>query len=158
VKKFSFQLETLLQHRRLQEESELQKLAKIHLAIQQAQRLKDTLKAVLADHRHMLAQQNGGRINLDLVRHLTLYLEKVDHDIIQVSHLLSRLEEDKRIQLDRLKEAQKQTEVIEKLRSKSLNRHEREVRAMEQKLLDELSVTQYRREGKQDLPTRKSDS
>ncbi len=158
MKKFSFKLETLLQYRKLQEESELQKLAKIHLAIQQAQRLKDTLKSVLADHRQMLAQQGRGRIDLDLVRHLTRYLEKVDHDIIQVSHLLSRLEEDKRIQLDRLKQAKKQTEVIEKLKGKSLDRYERDVRVMEQKLLDELSVTQYRREGKQDLPTRKSDS
>ena len=158
MKKFSFHLEAVLQHRKLQEDTEQQKLTKIHLAIQQAQQLKEALKEVIADHRQMLAQQVKGKIDLDKVRHLTLYLEKVDQDIVQVSHVLSRLEEDKRIQLEKLKQAKKRTDVIEKLKDRSLNRYEREAKAMEQKLLDELSVTQYGQNGKQNLPIRKSNS
>lgn len=158
MKKFSFHLEAVLRHRKLQEDTEQQKLVKIHLAIQQAQQLKEALKAVVAEHRQMLAQQVRGKIDLDKVRHLTLYLEKVDQDIVQVSHVLSRLEEDRRIQLEKLKEAKKQTEVIENLKGKSLNRYEREAKAMEQKLLDELSVTQYGLSNKQNLPIRKSNS
>lgn len=158
MKKFSFHLEAVLQHRKLQEDTEQQKLVKIHLAIQQAQRLKEALKAVVTDHRQMLAQQVRGKIDLDQVRHLTLYLEKVDQDIVQVSHVLSRLEEDKRIQLEKLKQAKKRTDIIEKLKGKSLNRYEKEAKAMEQKLLDELSVTQYGQNGKQNLPIRKSNS
>jgi flagellar protein FliJ len=158
VKKFSFQLEAVLRHRKLQEDTEQQKLVKIHLAIQQTQQLKEALKAVVAEHRQMLSQQFRGKIDLDQVRHLTLYLEKVDQDIVQVSHVLSRLEEDRRIQLNKLKEAKKQTEVIENLKGKSLNRYERETKALEQKLLDELSVTQYGLGNKQNLPIRKSSS
>jgi len=158
VKKFSFHLESVLQHRRLREDTEHQKLAKIHLAIQQAHELKKSINAMASDHRRMLAQQASGRINIDYIRHLTLYLEKLDRDLIQVSHLLSRLEEDKRLQLEKLKEAKKQTDIMEKLKNKSLNRYEKEAKAMEQKLLDELSVTQYGQDEKQNLPTRKSDS
>jgi flagellar protein FliJ len=158
VKKFSFHLEAVLRHRKLEEDTEEQKLVKIHLAIQQAQQFKEALKAVVADHRQMLGQQATGKIDLDQVRHLILYLEKADQDIIQVSHVLSRLEEDKIVQLEKLKEAKKRTDVIEKLKGKSLNRHEREAMAMEQKLLDELSVTQYGQNAKQNLPTRKSNS
>jgi len=158
VKKFSFHLEAVLRHRKLQEDTEEQKLVKIHLAIQQAQQLKEALKAVISDHRHMLTQQVRGRIDLDKVRHLTLYLEKVDQDIVRVSHVLSRLEEDRRAQIQKLKQAKMQTEVIENLKGRSLNRYEKEAKAMEQKLLDELSVTQYGQNSKQNLPIRKSNS
>jgi flagellar export protein FliJ len=158
VKKFSFHLEAVLRHRKLQEDTEQQKLVKIHLAIQQAQQLKEALRAVVAEHRQMLTQQVRGRIDLDKVRHLNLYLEKVDEDIVQVSHVLSRLEEDRRIQIEKLKEAKKQTEVIENLKGKSLCRYEKEAKAMEQKLLDELSVTQYGVSNKHNLPIRKSNS
>lgn len=158
MKKFSFHLEAVLRHRKLQEDAEQQKLVKIHRSIQQAQQLKEALKAVVVEHRQMLCQQVRGKIDLDKVRHLTRYLEKVDQDIVQVSHVLSRLEEDRRIQLEKLKEAKKQTEVIENLKGKSLSRYERETKALEQKLLDELSVTQYGFGNKQNLPIRKSNS
>ena len=140
------------------EDTEHQKLAKIHLAIQQAQELKESLTAIASDHRRMLAQQASGRINIDYVRHLTLYLEKLERDLMQVSHLLSRLEEDKRLQLEKLKEAKKQTDIMEKLKNKDLSRYEKETKAMEQKLLDEISVTQYGQDKKQNLPSRKSNS
>jgi flagellar export protein FliJ len=74
---------------------------------------------------------------------------------------LLKLEQDRVAQLSRVLEARKGREMVEKLRDDSLSEYKKETQALEQKMLDDLSATQFGRLDKQDLPgasssTRKS--
>jgi flagellar FliJ protein len=158
MKKFSFNLESVLVHRKLLEDNERQRMLKIHFAILQAQQLRDNLRNESAEYRRLLGKQGEGTVDIDHIRHLTVYLEKLDQDMIQISHILSKLEEDKRLQVEKLLQAKKKREMVEKLKEKKHSAHIKEAMDMEQKLLDELSVAQYELRDEQNLPTEKSNS
>ena len=66
---------------------------------------------------------------------------------------LFKLEQDRLAQLSRVLEARKGRDVVEKLRDESFSEYNKETQALERKVIDELSVTQFGRADKQDLPT-----
>ena len=68
-----------------------------------------------------------------------------------------KLEEEKRMQSERLVQARKKREILEKLREKGIDSHQRELREVEQKLLDELSTVKFARRYGQDLPSEKAE-
>jgi flagellar export protein FliJ len=95
---------------------------------------------------------------MDEVRTLAAYLEKLQTELDRTSQTLVKLELERSRQVASLLEARKEREVVEKLREGRLSDYKRETQVLEQKMLDDLSAAQFGRSGKQDLPTRKSDS
>jgi len=65
-------------------------------------------------------------------------------------------EQDRLAQLSRVLEARKGREMVEKLKDNSLSVYKKETQALEQKMLDDLSATQFGRLDKQNLPTASS--
>jgi flagellar export protein FliJ len=143
MKKFSFNLEPVLGYRKLNEESEQQKLQSIEATIQKAQQVQTNLHGEIARYSRMLAARSGGTIDIQLAKNSAAYLERLQQDALKVAHVLSKLEEDKRKQLDKLVRARKAREVVEKLREKKLVLHEKDALRTEQKLLDEVSAERF---------------
>jgi flagellar FliJ protein len=158
MKRFSFNLESVLNHRKLLEEREQEKLSKIHQALLLAQNQREKLRLEIEDCRHLMAKEQKGVIDLDKIRHLASYMEKLELEIVQLSHHILRIETEKQRQMELLVEARKQREIVDKLKEKRLATYEREGRELEQKLLDELSVVQFKHQGAKKLPGEESNS
>ena len=156
MKKFTFSLEAVLDYRKLLEEKEQEKLRKINQAILQAQHDLNLLRNEIDDCREMVISCQKGIIDIDKIRHLAAYIEKLEFEVIQLTLHISQLEKEKVEQLEKVVQARRRREVVDKLKEKKLSYYEREAREMEQKLLDELSIVNFRHGDVQELPGEKS--
>jgi flagellar export protein FliJ len=80
------------------------------------------------------------------------YLQKLEKEIYQILIHLARLNEDKRVQSEKLVEVRKKREILDKLKEKSFANFQYELKGMEQKLLDELVTERYGLQDEQKLP------
>jgi flagellar FliJ protein len=158
MKQFSFNLESVLNHRKLLEELEEQKLNKINQSILEMEDLRRRMREESAECRNLLHKPTPGEIDVEQMRHLVVYLNKLDQEIHQSTLLLNRLEEDRRKQSENLIEARKKREILEKLKDKSFSQYQSELKGMEQKLLDELVTERFGFGDEQNLPGSKANS
>lgn len=143
MNKFSFGLDSVLVYRKLVEDREQQKLHVIQASIHEAKQLQQTLRADIHRHLSMLAPKENDPIDILLLRNLASYVGKLQADLAKTTHLITRLEEDESVQLDKLLRARQAREIVEKLKEKKFAIHEKELLVMEQKLLDEGSATRF---------------
>jgi flagellar export protein FliJ len=153
MKQFSFKLDSVLNYRKLVEDGEEQKLRSIQAAIFDLQKTRDDLKAKIELSSRTLQERSCGTVDIEHIRSVTIYLEKLQAEMMRTVKGLFKLEQDRMAQLSRVLEARKGREIVEKLRDASFGEYKKETRALEQKVLDDLSVTQFGRIDKQDLPT-----
>ena len=152
MKKFSFNLQSVLDHRLLLEEREQEKLIKIQQAILLAECETQRVQDEIQRHRRVMAQVKPGKIDVDEMRHLGRYVEKLEGDVVTLAQRILKLENEKRQQAKELVEARRKREVLDNLKEKSLTGHERGVRVMEQKLLDELTAMKFKPADEKSLP------
>ncbi len=152
MKRFSFNLEAVLNHRKLLEELEEQKLNKIFSSIRDLESLLKRMLHEAEECRKTLHKPTPGEINVVEMRQMVDYLQKLEQEIRQAQVHLSRLNEDRRIQSDKLVEARKKREILDKLKEKSFANFQYELKGMEQKLLDELVTERYGLQDEQNLP------
>jgi len=152
MRKFSFSLEAVLDYRRVLEEKEQEKLQKINQAIFQAQHSLNLLRNEIDDCRQMVVGCQKGIIDIDKIRHLVAYIEKLELEVIQLTLHIAQLDKEKAQQLEKVIQAKRRREVVDKLKEKKLAHYEREARELEQKLLDELAIVNFRHEDVQELP------
>ena len=155
MKQFSFKLEPVLAYRRLIEDGEEQKLRGIQAEILAAERVRQDLGTQIERCGRRLEERSNGVMDMDEIRVLTAYLDRLREEMLRTSQVLSKLEHDRTSQLANLLEARKDREVVERLKEDRLSDYMKESRALEQKMLDELSVTQFGRLHEQNLPTAK---
>ena len=161
MKQFSFRLDPVLAYRKLIEDNEEQKLHRIQAAILELQKTRDDLKNKIEVSARRLQEKSCGTIDIEHIRSVSAYLEKLQAEMMRAIKSLFKLEQDRIAQLSRVLDARKGREIVEKLRDDSFSEYKKETQALEQKMLDELSVTQFGRLSKQNLPggmssTRKS--
>ena len=152
MRKFSFSLEAVLDYRRVLEEKEQEKLQKINQAIFQAQHSLNLLRNEIDDCRQMVVGCQKGIIDIDKIRHLVAYIEKLELEVIQLTLHIAQLDKEKAQQLEKVIQAKRRREVVDKLKEKKLAHYEREARELEQKLLDELAIVNFRHEDVLELP------
>jgi flagellar FliJ protein len=158
MKKFDFRLEPVLNHRKLLLDLEMEKMAKIRQSIQEVEDHIRFLTGEVRKCRDTLTKPGPGAIDVDELRMLALYMDKLEKDILANQYLLSSLEEDKRKQSEKLVEAKKKREVIENLKEKSFRNYQQDVKGMEQKLLDELVSVRHTGVNAQNLPDARKNS
>jgi flagellar protein FliJ len=156
MSKFLFSLEPVLNYRILVEEGEQQKLQSIDSALQKAQQAKLQLMQESSNTSRLLSTPQGSAIDIESLKNLAAYLKRLQSEIVQSSHIISKLEEDKRVQLDKLIEARKSREIVEKLKEKKINLHEKELQTLEQKLLDDVSAERFLQSSEHFLPAQRS--
>jgi flagellar FliJ protein len=152
MKRFSFNLTSVLNHRKLLEELEEQKLNKVLCSIFEGEMLRDKMLKEARECRSLLHKPNPGEIDVDELRQMVVYLQKLEQEIHQCLLLLARLQEDRRIQSEKLVEARKKREILEKLKEKSFAHYQTELKGLEQKLLDELATERFGFTVEQNLP------
>jgi len=145
VKQFNFKLEPVLAYRRLIEDGEEEKLRGIQAAILKTQQTREDLDTQIELCGKNLEERSQGTIDMDEIRTVTRYLDKLREELVRTSQTLQKLEQDRKAQLATLLEARKDREVVEKLREDRLSDYKKETKAIEQKWLDELSTTQFGR-------------
>jgi len=145
VKQFDFKLEPVLAYRRLIEDGEEEKLRGIQAAILKTQQTRENLDTQIELCGKNLDQRSQGPIDMDEIRTVTRYLDKLREELVRTSQTLQKLEQDRKAQLATLLDARKDREVVEKLREDRLSDYKKETKAIEQKLLDELSTTKFGR-------------
>ena len=155
MKKFTFNLQSVLDHRLLLEEREQEKLLKIQQEITFAEASRQRLRNEIHELRLQTAQPEPGEVHVEKVLQVTRYVGKLEADVAALARKLAQLEEEQRSQSQVFLEARRKREVLENLKDKNLNQYQRELSAMEQKLLDELSAVKFAPQDEQNLPAGK---
>src|SRR6185436_15252700 len=131
-------LDPVLAYRKLVEDNEEQKLHRIQAAIVELQKVRDDLKTKIELSGRRLREQSCGTIDIEHIRSVSAYLEKLQAEMMRAVKALFKLEQDRLAQLSRVLEARKGREIMEKLRDDSFSEYKKETQALEQKMLDEL--------------------
>ncbi len=152
MKKFSFNLQSVLDHRLLLEEREQEKLFKIQQELAAAEVERQQLLEEIHLGRQRMAYPEPGEVKVDEIVQAARYVEKLEGSVAALAQKIAKLEDAKRLQAERLIEARRSREILEKLKEKSLARHGRDVQTMEQKLLDELTAVKFAPRDEQNLP------
>ncbi len=155
MKKFSFNLQSVLDHRLLLEEREQEKLLKIQQEIAFAEASRQRLRGEIHELRLQMAQPEPGEVHVEKVLQVTRYIGKLEADVAAFARKLAQLEKQKQSQSQVFLEARRKREVLENLKDKNLNQYQRELSAMEQKLLDELAAGKFTPQDEQNLPAGK---
>ena len=155
MKKFTFNLQSVLDHRLLLEEREQEKLLKIQEEIACAEASRQRLRSEIHELRLQMAQPEPGEVHVEKVLQVTRYVGKLEADVAALTRKLAQLEQEKRSQSQVFLEARRKREVLENLKDKNLSQYQRELSAMEQKLLDELSAVKFAPQDEQNLPAGK---
>jgi flagellar protein FliJ len=155
MKKFAFNLQSVLDHRLLLEEREQEKLLKILQEIVRTETGRRELGSEIEALRLRTAQPGPGEVHIEEVLQATRYIGKLEGQMAMLAQKIAHLEQRKRSQADALMEARRQREVLENLKEKYLAQHAYEAGVMEQKLLDDLAVVKFAHEDEQNLPAGK---
>jgi len=155
MKKFTFNLQSVLDHRLLLEEREQEKLLKIQQEIALAEAGRQRVRTEIHELRLQMAQPEPGEVHVEKVLQVARYVGKLEADVAALTRKLAQLEQEQRSQSQVFLEARRKREVLENLKDKNLSQYQRELSAMEQKLLDELSAVKFARQDEQNLPAGK---
>ena len=155
MKKFTFNLQSVLDHRLLLEEREQEKLLRIQQEIALAEASRQHLRNEIHELRLQMAQPEPGEIHVEKVLQVTRYVGKLEDDVTALARKIAQLERQKRVQSEAFLEARRNREVLETLKEKRLSKYERDASAMEQKLLDELAAVRFAPQDEQNLPAGK---
>src|SRR5262245_47956018 len=120
MKQFSFKLDPVLAYRKLVEDTEEQKLHAIQTAIFDLGKTRDELRTKIELSGRRLREQSSGAIDIEQIRSVSAYIDKLHAELLRTMKGLFKLEQDRLAQLSRVLEARKGREMVEKLRDDSL--------------------------------------
>ncbi|MDR7865456.1 MAG: flagellar export protein FliJ [Sporomusaceae bacterium] len=147
MRPFQFRLETLLKLRRMQEEQAQIKLAEATAQYVAEREALAALEAELADHVAEYRRTLSEPVTVAVLKMFRDYNDKLKGDIslqhIRVESAAHRRQEC----LAALEEAARARKLVEKLREKRLAQYQAEALLEEQKLLDELGLQAFVRNG-----------
>jgi flagellar FliJ protein len=132
------------------EDGEENKLRGIQAAIMQTEQTRNDLGTQIERCGRTLAERSRGALDMDEVRTLSAYLDRLRAEMARTSEALSRLELERAKQLTSFLEARKEREVVEKLKEDHFSDYKKETHALEQKVLDDLSAAQFSRLAQQE--------
>jgi len=143
MKKFSFRLETLLQHRHHLEEKERTKFSAIRnellAEVDHIQALRTTQAQALAE----LAQTKSGDCDAQEITWHYRFLDRIALELERSARRIAELEGKLEIQKQVMIEAMRDKKMIENLRSKREKEFLTALERAEQKSVDEIVVTRY---------------
>lgn len=143
MRRFVFNLETLLRHRKHLEEREREKLAWIHYRLEtEKQRLAELLDRH-AETRREMAQEKLPRYDTEEIGRYRSYLDRLEHEIEQASARIRTLRSELEKQTELWVERSKDKKVLEKLRGKKEREYFSAMDKLEQKAVDEIVVTRF---------------
>jgi flagellar export protein FliJ len=143
MKRFSFPLETLLNHKKIIEDKERNELLRLRSLLQKESSLLQELKDRHRETLEGLAQQRGAGADQAEIEWFCVYLNRLKHEQEQSRKKIAALEKDVERQKTAVVEASKQMKVIDTLKSKQHRQYVSVAEKEEQKAVDELVVIRY---------------
>ncbi|HYK88135.1 MAG TPA: flagellar export protein FliJ [Acidobacteriota bacterium] len=146
MKKFVFNLETLLQHRITVEEKERNELRRLQYLFQTEINHRNTLHNRLGETALELSQlQSGNATDSGEVEWFCLYMDRMRHEIALSDKRIAQLEQDLQAQKVAVIEATKKTKVLDSLKTRKQKEYSLAVERQGQKAIDEIVVTRFAR-------------
>lgn len=145
MKKFRFNLESVLDYRQLKEDQERQKLADANRIAALAKEHLVELQQKLEREQEFIGQALNQPMSINLTEAFqsVLYLETLRHSVKEQEQRLQRAQEEvSRCQVRVLK-AHQETQVIENIKKKKLEEYLAEMNKREQQLMDELGLSGF---------------
>lgn len=145
MKKFRFNLESVLDYRQLKEDQERQKLAAANRNAAMVKKHLLELQEKLDQEQEATGQALTQTMSIDLTEALqrVLYLETLQHWVKEQEQRLQQAQEEvSRCQVRVLK-AHQETQVLENLKKKRLEEYLAEMNKREQQLMDELGLSGF---------------
>lgn len=142
IQKFKFELESLLEFRRQEEQTSKQAYL---LALQSVNEAKQAI-ANLLNNKNEMFNYSSNRVNL-LQMHRQ-YLREIDNQLIVLNERQQQCEMKVKEAMTGLIDKQKNRKVIEKLYEKRLVEYQIELRKNEQQFLDEIGTQNFMRNDK----------
>ena len=140
---FRFRYETLLKHRRHEEEVLQKDLAEKKKRLDDTRQRLDRLRKSKRESTFRLqAVQKQSRRVADIVLHLT-FLEKISRELERQKVSLLTVEKEHHLKRKELIESVRKRKTLEKLREKDCQAYELRLRRQETKFLDHVGVTQH---------------
>jgi flagellar FliJ protein len=140
---YKFNLQSVLDHRQLTEDSLKRELAEIQrhrqAARQQLEALEEREKHTMA----LLKQEQAEGISSDGVVGFHAYLARLSQQIIKQKMALCDLQQKESAKLNELGEALKKRKILEKLKDQGLRRYQRMIVKEEMQYIDEVAVNRY---------------
>jgi flagellar protein FliJ len=145
MKKFSFNLETLLRHRKNIEEREKTALSRIQYSLQSEQQRRDWISRKNVETLSELETLRRERAAQEELRLYYPYLDRLRHEAEASAQNIVKLEKELQEQKTVVLTASRNKKVIEILKSRKKSEFLIEVDRQEQKVIDEIVVTRLGR-------------
>jgi flagellar FliJ protein len=143
MKKFSFGLETLLQHRIRLEDNEKNKFTKIRAELQGEWNRKETIAARQKESRSELGLRQAESCDPEEIGWYQRYLSRLDLEMKRSLERVVELEKHLETQRQIMVEASRNKQMIENLKKKKRKEHITAAEREEQKSIDEMVVTRF---------------
>ncbi len=145
MKKFSFNLETLLRHRQYLEAKERHELSRLYFTYQSELNQRQTLERKYLETLAELARKRQGDLDHREMSWFYLYMDRLRLELEQSAQRILQLEKQIQKQQAVMLEASKKRKVVDALKARRYRRHVAEADREEQKGVDELVITRYAR-------------
>lgn len=145
MKKFSFNLENLLRHRKNLEEREKTALSRIQYALNSEQKHRDQIFARNLEALSELEELRRSSATQDELRLYYPYLDRLRHEAEATSKIIVGLEKELHEQKSAVLVASRNKKVIETLKSRKKSEYMLEADRQEQRSIDEMVVSRLGR-------------
>ena len=141
LKAYKFSMEKVLEWRTNVEKTTMEEFSILQNELLQEKQVLTSLK----DQHHKSKEQDLKTFNVNELMQQHLYIQNIEEKIEEQSQLIFKKKDLVEEAREELVIAQKDRKIIEKLKEKDTNEYEQNIRAMEQKELDEMAVLRFNR-------------
>ncbi len=145
MKKFAFNLETVLHHRENLEQKERDELSRMNYQLQAEIRSREDLRERLRRTALELSDLQNREADAGEVRWYCLYTDRLRHEIAAGDRRIARLERDIQAQKAVVIESIKKRKVLQSLKARKLRDYEVTAEREGRKTVDEIVVTRFAR-------------
>ncbi len=146
MKRFSFNLETLLRHRKHLEEKEKNELSRLFFSYKSELNQREILQRKYLETLLELAQKRQGSLDHQEMSWFYLYLDRLRLELEYSAQRILKLEKQIQTQQGAFCEASKKRKAVDALKAKRLRHHIAAFERGEQRGVDELVVTRFARQ------------
>lgn len=145
MKKFAFNLETLLRHRKKLEEKERNEFSRLHCELQTEVKRRDDLRKRLKETSVELSRLRSENADSREVAWFYPYMDRLMYEIELSGRRIARLEQALQAQKLVVIEATKNKKVLDSLKTKKQKEFNLAIERQEQKTVDEIVLTGFAR-------------
>ena len=140
---YTFNMQTVLDHRQFIEDQLKKDLAEIRQQVMAAHQQLKLMKRKEMDTRTALRQEQAEGVSSDQVVAYHAYFKRLSDRIARQVTVISEIKDRESKKQDALLESMKKRQILEKLKDQSLDRYNQMILKKEMNFIDEVAINQY---------------